>query len=58
MDESKAREIVQTYLDSNSSIRAMPLSHRSVSFRVMCSVQNANLNDTSLNPRVCDNLLN
>ncbi|KAL7521521.1 hypothetical protein ACHAWX_006191 [Stephanocyclus meneghinianus] len=27
MDESKAREIVQTYLDSNSSIHAMPLSH-------------------------------
>jgi hypothetical protein len=27
-DEAKAREIVQTYLDSNSSIHAMPLSHR------------------------------
>jgi len=33
LDGAKAREIVQTYLDSNASIHAMPLSHSLAYFR-------------------------
>ena len=36
IDESNARDIVQAYLDSNSSIRAMPLSHRQVIANIIC----------------------
>jgi len=43
LDSASARKIVQTYLDSNTSIHALPLSHSLAYFRQLLARQSQNL---------------